>query len=158
MIIEEVKWCVKFVAYRSRVKVVRGQSMKIVVFIALFVIVLGVTVAFVIEANRTITTLDYERLWFKVESNCTNSTVGSAFIYTEDDIFLEQVMLIDTTEWQGSSLEYEERSLIRIYIDLWYIDEVIPELEYTIGRGERVYTGEVVTIMIVSYWSVPDFE
>ncbi|GAF97038.1 unnamed protein product, partial [marine sediment metagenome] len=151
-ILEEVKWCVKFVAYRSRVNAVRGQSMRIVVFIALFVIALGVTVAFVIEANRTITTLDCERLWFKVETNNTDSAIGSAFIYTEDDIFLEQIMLLNTMEWQGSSLEYEERSSIRVYIDLWHIDEIIPERKYVIGRGEEQYIGEEITITMVSYW------
>jgi len=149
---------VRFVAYRSRVRAVRGQSMRIVAFIALFVIALGVTVAFVIEANRTITTLDHERLWFKVETNNTDSAIGSAFIYTEDDILLEQVMLLNTMEWQGSSLEYEKRSSIKVYIGLWHIDEIIPEMEYVIGRGEKRHIGEEITITIVSYWSVPDFE
>lgn len=158
MILEEVKWCVKFVAYRSRVNAVRGQSMRIVVFIALFVIALGVTVAFVIEANRTVTTLDSERLWFKIESNSTDSKVSSVSICNENGELLEQVTLMDTTEWQSSILEYEKRSSVKIYVDLWYINEIIPELEYTIGRGEEQYTGEVIVITIISYWSVPDFE
>jgi len=159
VIIEEVKWCVRFVAYRSRVRAVRGQSMRIVVFIGLFLIVVGVTLAFVIEANRTITTLDNERLWFKIETTTSDyDVIGSISIYNDNHEFVEQVPITNTAEWQGSILEYEERSLVKIRIDLWYINETVPEMEYIIGRGEIEYIGEVITITIISYWGVPDFE
>lgn len=144
MITEERGW----VLIMSQSIPVRTRGMqkgrqRILVYATISMIIIGLAAILVSEV--TINQERSEYLWIQAYLKGNGTTTGVAILYDENNNFLEEFVIFNTTEWQSSIYSYTERMLINLYVDFWYMEDIVPKIEYKIGRGLiTIHTANII--------------
>lgn len=142
---------------RVRARGYQDITIKIVAMVAIFSVVMAFAVVTVYRLNDTITHDEKEFLWFKAVSDVANDTTATIYVYSADDVFIEQLLLLNNTDWQKSTEQYTLRTYVRIFVEFWYMETKLNNILYMIGRSPVVITDLSIIFSIVSDWEVPLF-
>lgn len=129
----------------------QNVTTKLIAMVAIFSVIVALSVVVVYRANESIHHDDKEYLWFKIDRiyNGNLDITGDVFIYDEVGVPLEHILLLNTTDWQSSQIQYVSGGYVRIYLSFWYLVDEMNNVAYKVSRGFFVALDNV-TVTIFS--------